>query len=179
MRRYGISRAELVELAAQVVRRGGCLAFRAHGPSMAPSVTDGERVTVGPLPPGGPRHLDLVLARTNRGPRLHRVVAVGEDSVGRFYTLKGDSDSLPPLSVRGEDLIGLIVAVHHCPRRLLSLRRLLHAVSGTLRRLADGGTLGPRGEDDIVTRERIEEALRAAGAALRRASPRRLPVDLE
>ena len=43
---------------------------------------------------------------------LHRVIAVGEDSEGKFFILKGDNvDSVDPVKVRFEQIKGVLVAV--------------------------------------------------------------------
>jgi hypothetical protein len=43
---------------------------------------------------------------------LHRVVAIGEDKEGKFFTLMGDNvNSTDPVKVRFEQIRGIAVAV--------------------------------------------------------------------
>lgn len=43
---------------------------------------------------------------------LHRVVAIGEDSKGKYFVLKGDNvNSIDPVKVRFDQIVGVVVAV--------------------------------------------------------------------
>ena len=83
---------QLLNLAGEVISRGGHFAFNTTGHSMYPAIAHGDRVVLGPLPPGGARVGDVVLVGTGDGPRLHRVVSTGSDSAGPFLLTRGDAE---------------------------------------------------------------------------------------
>ena len=116
---------ELLELADEVVGRGGLLAFRARGHSMAPVIADGDRVVLGPLDPGGPRVGDVVLIRVNPGPRLHRLVQGGKDDDGPFFIARGDAPGAGQDRIRTGDICGRVVRVNRPWWRWLSPRFVL------------------------------------------------------
>lgn len=55
---------------------------------------------------------DIISYKTSYGVIVHRVVGVGEDPQGIYYTVKGDNTTFQdPLRVRFEDVQGVVVAV--------------------------------------------------------------------
>lgn len=110
----------LWETACEVCGRGGHLAIRARGHSMHPHIADGERVVLGPLGPAGPRPGEVVLARTQEGARLHRVLRHTRDG----YLLRGDAAAATPEQVSGRDICARVVRVERAPLRRLLLRLL-------------------------------------------------------
>lgn len=55
---------------------------------------------------------DVVSYETDFGVVVHRVVGVGEDGGGIYYTVKGDNNTLPDAKkVRFDDVRGVLVAV--------------------------------------------------------------------
>jgi hypothetical protein len=111
---------DLLKLADQVTRAGGLLTFRSRGHSMAPFIHDGDRVVLGPNRPQGPRVGEVVLVRTARGPRLHRLTGSGHDQAGGSFSVTGDANGSLLEIVRREDVIATVVSVHRPLRRYLS-----------------------------------------------------------
>jgi hypothetical protein len=98
---------------------------------MVPAIADGDQVILGPLPEGGARAGDVVLAGTPSGPRLHRVVGAGADPSGPFLQIRGDAEAGPGERVRPETVCGRVVRVRRPLRRWFSPRFWL----ATLRRI--------------------------------------------
>jgi phage repressor protein C with HTH and peptisase S24 domain len=73
---------QLLQLAGEVISRGGHFCFHTTGHSMYPAIAHGDRVILGPLLGGTARVGDVVLAETQEGPRLHRVISIGTKSSG-------------------------------------------------------------------------------------------------
>jgi hypothetical protein len=108
----------LWDLAAEVIGKGGLFELRARGHCMYPSIADGDLVALGPIRAGGPLPGEVVLARTNSGLRLHRVISAGE-----VLRLRGDADPGPAETVEPGNVCGRVVAVR-VPLQTKCLRRL-------------------------------------------------------
>src|SRR5580765_5818125 len=85
------------EVVRPLLEQGLSVRFQARGASMSPAIRDGEVVEVTPVMVTKLRKDDIVLAKTNHGFRLHRIVLV-DWTMDRFIT-KGDcgQEDDPPL----------------------------------------------------------------------------------
>ena len=106
-----VKKSVLASLAAEVVRRGGDLSFRARGFSMRPAILNRAKVTISPVRASRLKVGQIVFARTQTGPRVHRVVALGCDLVGPYLVLLGDSDVGSGQRVRHGDVIGVVTKI--------------------------------------------------------------------
>ena len=106
-----LSRAEFVAVASEVVSRGGLIRCRVHGQCMRPRVADDDVVVLGPSPSSSLNVGNVVLARTARGPRLHRIVAVGQDEQGDWLQVRGDTQVGSGQRVRPADVVASLVRV--------------------------------------------------------------------
>jgi hypothetical protein len=113
---------QLLQLAGEVISRGGHFSFHPTGHSMYPAIAHGDRVILGPLLEGAARVGDVVLAETQEGPRLHRVISIGTKSSGPDLLVRGDAEAGPGERVRPEAVCGRVVRVHRPLRRWLSPR---------------------------------------------------------
>ena len=107
---FPLPAAELLSLAREVVvARGGTLAFRVHGESMAPVLVDGDLVSLWParLRPGS-----LVLAELSGKPLLHRLVRLegGKALLRSDACLREDWLDL-------RDLLGEVAGIERSSRR--------------------------------------------------------------
>lgn len=125
--------AFVIDLAREVLGRGGVLGLRVRGHSMRPFLVDGARVVLGARPASALQAGSVVLALTRRGPRLHRVRALREVDGVRELLLRGDRGPEPAEWVRADQVVATLVA---WPRGRQSLRRGLRALVGVLRRAA-------------------------------------------
>jgi len=93
------------EVLRPLLQQGLSVRFQARGASMSPAIRDGEVVEVTPVMVTKLRKDDIVLAKTNHGFRLHRIVLV-DRTMDRFIT-KGDcgQEDDPPL--KGNQILGL------------------------------------------------------------------------
>jgi len=106
-RPWTLEREDLVSLTRDVVGAGAGLHVRAPGGSMLPTIPRGALVRVGPVPSGGVRTGDVVLALTGDAePVLHRAIAVRADSV----LMRGDASINVDPAVPLDRVIG--VATH-------------------------------------------------------------------
>jgi hypothetical protein len=117
-----LSPKQLVELAKEVVGRGGLLTFRASGHSMAPLIADADTVILGPLKNGKVSLGDIVLVDCPGGPRLHRVVLIGPGRDDQYIITRGDQMSAGQEKVKAEAIFGRVVRVHRPWRRWLSFK---------------------------------------------------------
>jgi len=102
-----LDRDEMVSLTRDVVGAGGALHIRAPGGSMLPTIPRGALVCVGPVPSGGVRSGDVVLALAADGePVLHRAIVARPESI----LMQGDASINVDPPVPMERVIG--VATH-------------------------------------------------------------------
>ena len=121
---------QLLDLADEVVGRGGVLAFRARGHSMAPIIADGDQVLLGPLAPGGARIGEVVLIRTDSGPRLHRLVQVDGNPDEQLFVARGDAPGSSKDRIPGSAICGRVVRINRPWWRWLSPRLVFRAFTG-------------------------------------------------
>ncbi len=82
----------LTRLAADLLRQGYAVQFRAPGRSMAPTLADGVRLLVEPLAADAPVQVgDIVLARLGDRLLAHRVVAIEGSGATARLVLRGDA----------------------------------------------------------------------------------------
>ena len=106
-RPWQLEREEMMTLTREIVGAGGALHVRAPGGSMRPTINRGAVVRIGPVPNGGIRAGDVVLALTADGePVLHRAVAVRHDGI----LTRGDASIVTDPPVPHDRVIG--VATH-------------------------------------------------------------------
>lgn len=120
-----VVQADLLPLLREVVGRGGHLAVVVRGQSMTPTIHDGDRVVLGPLPVQGPALGDLVTWMYQGRAVLHRLVEVSSDLV----RTRGDALVEPDAWIPRSEIIAVVVSVE---RRSGRIRRLLRAGWSTL-----------------------------------------------
>jgi signal peptidase I len=128
--------SDLVELAAEVLAKGGRFRFRVTGTSMQPGLVSGDLVVLATIDPQRLAPGDVVLIRGPR-PLLHRVVSI-DKSTGQVIS-RGDAAQVddPPATLA--DLVGRVVSSERpWPVRL---RRLLGAGRRCLGRVLRRGPL--------------------------------------
>ncbi|HLV95618.1 MAG TPA: S24/S26 family peptidase [Candidatus Acidoferrales bacterium] len=100
----------LGELAAEVLRAGCEVKFRAFGSSMIPSIWPGDLLVAEPADSSFPEPGEVALILTDRGLLAHRVVARGEDGLARSIVTRGDAlaecDAVFPASA----VLGVVVS---------------------------------------------------------------------
>ena len=117
-----LSQKQLLELAEEVVSRGGVLRFQARGRSMRPAIADQDWVVLGPVGGHEPRLGEVVLARTRRGPRLHRVVEKGAGADGGWLRVRGDTQLGRGETVSMDAVVARLVKVDRSLIRAVLLR---------------------------------------------------------
>ena len=130
------------EVAAGLLERGLAVRFRAAGRSMAPSILDGDQVTVEAVDPARVRRGDVLLARAGRRTVAHRVVAI-EEAVdgGRRFVLRGDGSAEHDGAVPASRVVGRVTMVRRAgrsfrPRKRGWIGRALRAALRAIRRRA-------------------------------------------
>jgi len=100
------------QLFEEVIRplfaQGLSVRFQARGASMSPAIRDGEIVEVIPAVVAGLHKDDIVLAKTNNGFRLHRIV-LADHAKNRFLT-RGDCGQENDPVLTGAQILGLAQA---------------------------------------------------------------------
>lgn len=110
--------------------------WRPRGYSMWPAISDGDRILVGPLAPGGPRLGDVVQFPTVEGTTVHRVVGTSRRGGQRTVLVAGDNTTDRPEAVPSGQLMARVIAVEHggVVRGLDTARERIRAVGRALRR---------------------------------------------
>ncbi len=127
--------SELVELAKDVIAKGGQLHFRTRGHSMFPFIADGDEVVLGPLDPGGPQIGQVVLFDTKNGARLHRLIAQVSESGNSYFIARGDAELSAGERIEVDQIYGRIVETRRPLSRWLSPGFVLAMFRTALRRI--------------------------------------------
>ena len=100
-----------MHLALECLAASGQLRLRVTGTSMLPGIRPGSYVLIRCALPAEMNPGDVILARTENGVRLHRLVAVHRDGAEPRWITRGDSheDCDPPLT--SEQLLGVLTGV--------------------------------------------------------------------
>ncbi len=115
------------EVVRELLGRGLCARFQARGASMSPAIRDGETVEITPVTVSKLRKDDIVLAKTNHGMRLHRIVLA--DHERDVYVTRGDCGKENDPPVKGSQILGIARAKEvRVGRRML--RAKLNSVGG-------------------------------------------------
>ena len=105
------------EACEQLLHAGYAVRFRGGGTSMAPTIADGEMLSVAPARPD---HLvcgDIVLCRRPGGLLAHRVARIRTNATGaREFLLKGDAKAGFDAPIRACDVLGKVEHVHRANR---------------------------------------------------------------
>ena len=88
-----------------LLQRGLSVRFQARGASMSPAIRDGEFVEVTPVIVCKLRKDDIVLAKSNNGFRLHRIVLA--DAVKDVFVTRGDSGQQNDPALKGAQILGI------------------------------------------------------------------------
>ncbi len=109
MRELRLGDDAFVELAAEILSKGGSFQFRAHGASMAPFIRDGDLLTVTPVDAARLEIGDVALMRTQWDRlKAHRVI--GKQVRGGVLLLetRGDARLSPDRPVPGDRVLGRV-----------------------------------------------------------------------
>lgn len=93
------------ELIRELLGKGLSVRFEARGASMSPAIRDREIVEVTAVIVSKLRKDDIVLARTNHGFRLHRIVLA--DHARNLFLTKGDCGQQNDPALTGDQILGL------------------------------------------------------------------------
>lgn len=101
---HGCNSELFEDLLCPMLEQGLHIRFQARGASMSPAIRDGEIVEISPVQLTELREKDIVLAKTDSGFRLHRIVTF--DHARDIYITRGDCglENDPPLS--GSQILG-------------------------------------------------------------------------
>ncbi len=117
------------EIIRDLLTRGLNVRFQARGASMSPAIRDGDIVEVTPVIVSKLRKDDIVLAKTNNGFRLHRIVFA--DSARDAFTTRGDCGLESDPELTGAQILGLAQAKEmRVGKRMVSAK--LNSVSGSI-----------------------------------------------
>jgi hypothetical protein len=141
------------ELCADLLCAGVAVRFTASGPSMAPTIRDGEVVTVEPARPHELVAGDVVLYAGRRGLTAHRVVSRLRGPEPAFLA-RGDAPGSTEELVRGGQMLGRVRKVEGrgraaevAPRPWTARIALGLGVRAVMRRLRLLGAWEPAGPD--------------------------------
>jgi hypothetical protein len=103
---------------ADLLSQGVRVRFRASGASMAPTITDGDTITVEPVAPARLRRGDVVLVRRRGAVVAHRLVARRRKPDGELdLLLRGDAADGDDAPVLAADVLGRVVEVERAGGR--------------------------------------------------------------
>src|ERR1700757_3457966 len=93
------------ELVCPLLEQGLSIRFQARGGSMSPTIRDQEIVEVTPVIVTKLRKDDIVLAKSNAGFRLHRIVLA--DPARDLFITRGDCGQQDDPALHGNQILGL------------------------------------------------------------------------
>lgn len=93
------------EVLRELLKQGLSVRFQARGASMSPAIRDGEIVRVAPVIVSELRTDDIVLAKTNYGFRLHRIVLA--DHARDVFVTRGDCGRENDPQLTGAQILGV------------------------------------------------------------------------
>ena len=96
------------QLTRELLERGIGVRFQARGASMSPAIRDGEIVQITPVIVSKLRKDDIVLAKSNDGFRLHRIVFA--DHAHDVFVTRGDCGQQNDPALAGAEILGLAQA---------------------------------------------------------------------
>jgi len=109
------------ELCVELLNAGVPVRFTATGPSMAPTIHDGDVITVAPARVDEIEAGDVTLYAAPRGLTAHRVVARTGGPTPAFVT-RGDAPGSEDALVAGKTLLGRVLRVERRRFRVSDLR---------------------------------------------------------
>jgi len=112
-----VSGACFGEICTELLRSGQRVRFQATGASMAPSVLEGDRLTIEPVDATQVRPGDILFYATARGLTAHRVVERVSDVPAAFRT-RGDAAGSEDETVTAGQLLGRVTRVERDGRRV-------------------------------------------------------------
>jgi len=109
---FRINSADMAQLSAAIVERGGSFSFQAHGSSMFPFIRDGDTLAIRPI---NPAELDVgdVAFYKSAPDRLtaHRIVRVQAHSDGILLLARGDASTGATEIVQPNQVLGCVVSL--------------------------------------------------------------------
>src|SRR5215472_2513882 len=93
------------EVIRPLLEQGLSVRFQARGASMSPAIRDGEFVEVTPVIVCKLRKDDIVLAKSNNGFRLHRIVLA--DAARDVFLTRGDCGQQNDPAWKGAQILGI------------------------------------------------------------------------
>ena len=93
------------EVIRELLGQGLSVRFQARGASMSPAIRDGDVVVVTPVIVSKLRKDDIVLAKTNEGFRLHRIVVA--DRERDVFVTRGDCGEQDDPGLKGTQILGI------------------------------------------------------------------------
>src|SRR5580765_291946 len=93
------------EVVRPLLKQGLTVRFQARGASMSPAIRDGEVVEVTPVMVTKLRKDDIVLAKSNCGFRLHRIVVADPDK--DVFITRGDCGQQNDPALKADQILGL------------------------------------------------------------------------
>lgn len=112
MRELSLTRAEHMELSAEILAKGGALRVEAHGSSMHPLIRDGDVLTIQPAEAPTLKVGDVALYRV-AGERMvaHRIVGRPMRDGGAMLAARGDSSNGTDEEIHAEQVMGRVVLI--------------------------------------------------------------------
>ncbi len=108
MTKVGADSRLFEEVVHELLQQGLSVRFQAVGASMSPAIRDGDFVQVTPVIVSKLRKDDIVLAKTNDGFRLHRIVRA--DHQRDIFITRGDCGQQNDPALHGRQILGLALA---------------------------------------------------------------------
>jgi signal peptidase I len=103
---------DFLELSKEILKRRGCLCFRARGGSMYPFIRDGEVIIVKPAMISEVRIGDIIFYCTSQAKMVvHRVIKTCKENGEMVLMTKGDFTPCFDQLVHSNNLLGKVVAI--------------------------------------------------------------------
>ncbi len=130
------------EFTRELLEHGVGVRFRAQGSSMSPAIRDGEVVQITPVIVSKLRKDDIVLAKSEYGFRLHRIVRV--DHANDVFITRGDCGEQDDPALTGGQIFGLSQAKEVQVGRIRVQAKFRGTIGWALRGTARGQVIAER-----------------------------------
>ena len=142
MSNYSADSKVFEEFTRELLKRGARVRFRARGASMSPAIRDGEVVQITPVIVSKLRKDDIVLAKSEYGFRLHRIMRM--DHANDVFLTRGDCGEQDDPALTGSQILGLAQAKEVRVGRITVQAKFRGIGGWALRRAARGQAIAAK-----------------------------------
>ena len=111
-RELHLEMADFGSIAIEIIETGTSIRFRAHGFSMRPFISDGDRLEVQSCRSEDLKTGDIILFQTkHEGILVHRILKIEYETDGILIQTQGDANPQPDSWIQQDNIIGQVIRI--------------------------------------------------------------------